>query len=64
MKVAMKESLNQSSINRTRLESKPNDSNSYHASVMTPEERLRERVVLGNGNVRNINVTIDRFFKG
>ncbi|XP_017762865.1 PREDICTED: uncharacterized protein LOC108552722 [Eufriesea mexicana] len=59
-----KEGLNQSSINRTRLESRLSDSNNYHSSILSPEDRLRQRLVLGNGNIRNINVSIDKFFKG
>ncbi|XP_043522009.1 uncharacterized protein LOC122534963 isoform X1 [Frieseomelitta varia] len=59
-----RKSLNQSSINRTRLESKLNDPNNYHSSVSSPEDRLRQRLVFGNGNIRNINVSIDKFFKG
>lgn len=61
---ANKEGLNQSSINRTRLESRLSDSNNYHSSILSPEDRLRQRLVLGNGNIRNINVSIDKFFKG
>ncbi|XP_033187109.2 uncharacterized protein LOC117243207 isoform X1 [Bombus vosnesenskii] len=56
--------LNQPSINGTRLESKLNDSNNYHSWISSREDRLREQLVLANGNIRNVNVSIDKFFKG
>lgn len=56
--------LNQQSINGTRLESKLNDSNNYHSLISSREDRLREQLVLANGNIRNVNVSIDKFFKG
>ncbi|CAK9834039.1 hypothetical protein ANTRET_LOCUS10630 [Anthophora retusa] len=57
-------SLNEPVINRTKLESASNDSNSYRSSTLTPEDSLRQRLVQENGNIRNINVSIDKFFRG
>ncbi|XP_006611019.1 uncharacterized protein LOC122711267 isoform X1 [Apis laboriosa] len=60
-----KESSNRSSIDRTKLESRSNDSNNYTRSpILSAEDRLRQRLVAGNENIRNINVSIDKFFKG
>lgn len=59
-----KERLNQPSINGTRLKSKLNDSNNYHSSISGREDKLRQQLVLANGNIRNVNVSIDKFFKG
>ncbi|XP_017888061.1 uncharacterized protein LOC108629738 isoform X2 [Ceratina calcarata] len=59
-----KASPDRSTINRTRLESKLTDSNDYHSPTLTPEDRLRQRLVLGNGNIRNVSVSVDKFFKG
>ncbi|CAL7934926.1 unnamed protein product [Xylocopa violacea] len=55
--------LNQSSINRTKLESKLNDSN-YYPPIVRSEDDLKRRLVLGNENIKNINVSINKFFKG
>lgn len=60
-----KESSNRSSIDRTKLESRSNDSNNYPRSpILSAEDRLRQRLVAGNENIRNINVSIEKFFKG
>lgn len=62
---ANKESSNRSSIDRTKLESRSNDSNNYPRSpILSAEDKLRQRLVAGNENIRNINVSIDKFFKG
>lgn len=58
-----KESSNRSSVDRTKLESRSNDSNNYPRSP-SAEDRLRQRLVVGNENIRNINVSIEKFFKG
>ncbi|XP_076680894.1 uncharacterized protein LOC143375553 isoform X1 [Andrena cerasifolii] len=57
---------NEVSRNETKLETRLNDSlsTSHLSPGLTPEERLRERLVLANGNIRIINVSVEKFFKG
>ncbi|KOC69365.1 hypothetical protein WH47_09323, partial [Habropoda laboriosa] len=57
-------SSNEPVINRTRLESASNDSNSYRSPMLTPEDRLRQRLAHENGNIRNMDVSVDKFFRG
>ena len=52
-------SFNESIVNKTNSESRQ-----YDSSLLTMEDKLRERLARANSNIKNINVSIDRFFKG
>ncbi|XP_076624193.1 uncharacterized protein LOC143343303 isoform X1 [Colletes latitarsis] len=60
-----KENSTESIANKTRPESKLNDSiASNHLSKLTPEEQFEEQLVFGKSNIKRINVPIDKFFRG
>lgn len=61
----LKRDSNESIGNKTTLKSKPNDYfTSSHPLELTPEEQLRERLALENTNIKNVDISIDKFFKG
>ncbi|XP_053982097.1 uncharacterized protein LOC128878162 isoform X2 [Hylaeus volcanicus] len=61
----VKRNSNEWIANRARLKLKLNDSvESSYFPKSTPEEQLRKRLASGETNIRNVNISIDKFFKG
>ncbi|KZC05715.1 hypothetical protein WN55_04655, partial [Dufourea novaeangliae] len=50
--------------NKTSLETKLHGSFTNPSMNLTPEERIRERLRIENGNIKNVNLSIEKFFRG
>ncbi|XP_076234223.1 uncharacterized protein LOC143179085 isoform X2 [Calliopsis andreniformis] len=58
--------VNASTADGAKLRFKPNGTiaNNHTSLNQTPEELLKERLVFANANIRIINMSIDKFFRG